>query len=318
MSKIPNTQSPISNPQSPSAALRGLSYPIPSFPFSQNSLQDYVNCPRRFQLRYMLRQPWPAVQSEPLDEYERLVERGRRFHQLVQRHSLGMTQEQLLQTLDDPDLRRWWQDYLAHPPPDLPSAVRRAEVTLSTPLENAPFDRAHDKPGRLLGRYDLLALEPGQHTVSPVERRAVIVDWKTNQKRTPTAILAARLQTRVYRYVLVQAGTALNGGIPLLPEQVTMIYWFAQHPTQPEILPYDAAQHAADAAYLADLVTRIVAFAASGEKEWPLTPDERQCRFCTYRSLCDRGVLPGPLADFDADEALDLGVEFEEVEEIEY
>jgi hypothetical protein len=31
-------------------------------------------------------------------------------------------------------------------------------------------------------------------------------------------------------------------------------------------------------------------------------------------------VLPGPLAEFDADEALDLGAEFEfeEVEEIEY
>ena len=42
----------------------------PTFQFSQNSLQDYVDCPRRFQLRYLLRQPWPAVESEPLSEYE--------------------------------------------------------------------------------------------------------------------------------------------------------------------------------------------------------------------------------------------------------
>jgi CRISPR/Cas system-associated exonuclease Cas4 (RecB family) len=285
---------------------------IPNTQFSQNSLQDYVNCPRRFQLRYVLRQPWPAVPSEPLGEYERLIERGQRFHQLVQRHSLGMTQDELGKTIHDPDLRRWWQDYLVSPPPNLPSAVRRAEVTLSTPLAGSP--------GRLVARYDLLAVDPGQPAVSPAKGRAVIVDWKTNQKRPSSATLAARLQTRVYRYVLVEAGSALNGGQPLSPDQVTMIYWFAQHPARPEILPYDAAQHAHDAAYLADQIARIAAHAASGEREWPLTPNEQHCRFCTYRSLCDRGILPGPLSDFDADQALDLGLEFEfeEVEEIEY
>jgi hypothetical protein len=99
-----------------------------------------------------------------------------------------------------------------------------------------------------------------------------------------------------------------------------MVYWFAEHPAQPEILPYDEAQYAADAAYLADLVARIAARTARDEPEWPLTPDERHCRFCVYRSLCDRGVPPGPLSEFDSDQALDLSLdlEFEEVEEIEY
>jgi CRISPR/Cas system-associated exonuclease Cas4 (RecB family) len=285
-----------------------MSLPL-TFQFSQNSLQDYVNCPRRFQLRYLLRQPWPAVQSEPLDEYERLLERGRRFHQLVQRHSLGLSEAELAKTIDDDGLRRWWRNYLESPPPHLP-ATRRPEVTLSTPLGGY----------RAMARYDLLALEPGRSVANSIERRAVIVDWKTNQKRPDTAVLAVRLQTRVYRYVLVEAGAALNGGVPLSPDQVTMIYWFAEHPAQPAILPYDAAQHTADSADLADLVTRIAAHAESDQEEWPLTADEGHCRFCTYRSLCDRDVLPGSLAEFDTDQALDLSLdfEFEEVEEIEY
>jgi CRISPR/Cas system-associated exonuclease Cas4 (RecB family) len=278
---------------------------LPTFQFSQNSLQDYSDCPRRFQLRYLLRQPWPAVQSEPLDEYERLLERGRRFHQLVQRHSLGLSEAELVKTIDDPHLERWWHNYRESPPPDLPSAVRRAEVTLSAPLGGY----------RLIARYDLLALQSGPGGVS-----AVIVDWKTNQRRSSSAFLATRLQTRVYRYVLVEAGTALNAGVSLSPDQVSMVYWFAEYPAQPEILPYDAAQHAADAAYLSDLVTRIAAHAASCAEEWPLTPNERHCRFCTYRSLCDRSVLPGPMVEFDTDQALDVSLdfEFEEVEEIEY
>lgn len=272
------------------------------FQFSQNSLQDYVDCPRRFQLRYLLRQPWPAADAEPLAEYERLLDLARRFHQSVQRHHLGLSESDLARSMDDEDLRRWWRNYLESPPPDLPVSVRRPEVTLSVPLGGH----------RLSARYDLLALDPGE--------RAVVVDWKTNQKRPSSSVLASRLQTCVYRYVLVEAGTALNGGIRLSPEQVTMAYWFAEHPAQPEILAYDVAQHAADGEYLDDLITRIAGRAESDQGEWGLTTDERHCRFCTYRSLCDRGVLPGPVSEFDADGAFEISLdfEFEEIEEIEY
>jgi CRISPR/Cas system-associated exonuclease Cas4 (RecB family) len=273
-----------------------------AFEFSQNSLQDYADCPRRFQLRYLLRQPWPGLAAEPVAEYERQLELARRFHQLTQRHNLGMSEANLTANIDDPDLRRWWRNYLESPPPNLPTGVRRPETTLSIPLSGH----------RLTARYDLLALQPG--------RRAVVVDWKTNQRRPESNALATRLQTRVYRYVLIEAGTALNKGVPISPEQVTMIYWFAEFPAQPEILPYDAAQYAADGAFLTDLVARIAGYAKDGGEEWPLTPDERLCRFCNFRSLCERGVLPGPLAEFDADQALDISLEFdfEEIEEIEY
>jgi hypothetical protein len=99
-----------------------------------------------------------------------------------------------------------------------------------------------------------------------------------------------------------------------------MIYWFAEHPAQPEILTYDAAQHSVDAAYLADLVTSIASYEKENEGDWPLTTEKARCRFCNYRSLCDRGVVPGPLDDFDADQALEISLEldFDDIEEIEY
>jgi hypothetical protein len=85
-------------------------------------------------------------------------------------------------------------------------------------------------------------------------------------------------------------------------------------------LPYDEAQYLDDDAYLSEWVARIVDHAASDEAAWPLTPDERHCRFCTYRSLCARGVSAGRLEDFDADQALDLQMDFafEKVDEIAY
>jgi CRISPR/Cas system-associated exonuclease Cas4 (RecB family) len=265
------------------------------FQFTQSSLQDYLDCPRRFQLRYVLDQPWPAVASEPLLEREHLADLGRRFHQMAQRHTVGVPVEQITASAQDAELVKWWWSYLNVPPRDLPSAVRRAEVTLTTPLG------AH----RLSAKYDLLALEPG--------RRAVIVDWKTERKRPTRAQLATRMQTRVYRCVLVEAGAALNGGRPIEPGQVTLVYWFAEFPAEPEVLHYDSAQHAADAAFLTGLVDEI---AARTEAEWPKTNEELRCKYCTYRSLCDRGIVAG--TGDEGDMELYLEIELAQVEEIVY
>jgi hypothetical protein len=121
------------------------------------------------------------------------------------------------------------------------------------------------------------------------------------------------MQTRVYRYVLVEAGAALNGGQPIEPEQVTLVYWFAEFPAEPEVLPYDSAQHAEDAAYLIGLVDEI---AARTDPVWPLTSDEKRCRFCTYRSLCERGIAAGTGDESDVE--LDLDIDLAQVEEIAY
>lgn len=272
-----------------------------TFQFSQSSLQDYLDCPRRFQLRYIFEQPWPAVEYEPLLEHERYAELGRRFHRLIEQHMAGLPLETLTASIGDADLARWWRNYLNTPPADVLSLpVRRAEAVLSTPIAGH----------RLVARYDLLALDPG--------RRAVIVDWKTERKRPTRAQLMERMQTRVYRYVLVEAGQTFNHPNRAAPEpdQVEMIYWFAEFPAEPEILAYDATQHAADSQYLADLIAEI---ARRTETAFPLTANARYCRLCVYRSLCDRGAtaetLPAAEVEPDGDS---LTFDWAEIEEIAY
>lgn len=268
------------------------------FQFSQNNLQDYVDCPRRFQLRYVLDRRWPAVQSEPVQDYERLAEQGREFHLLVQRHLSGIPADRLSPQVSP--LADWWAAYLHAPPPDLPAGVRRAEVRLSTPLGAY----------RLVARYDLLAMTLGE--------RAVIVDWKTALRRPHRADLARRLQTRVYPYVLAEAGAHLFGG-PVEPEQVTLVYWFANAPSTPEIFRYNVAIHADNRAYLHELADEIL---NREEDVWPLTPDTNHCRFCVYRSLCDRGIQAGWLYNEDADlldvEPADLDFTLDDIDEIAF
>jgi hypothetical protein len=275
----------------------------PEFQFSQGSLQDFADCRRRFQLRYLLRQSWPAVPSEPVLEMERTMQQGARFHRIVQQHLLGMPVERLAPMVQEEDLSRWWQNYLHFSQAGGLEALtgsgtrRYPEITLSAPLGAY----------RLLAKLDLLAVT--------AQGRALILDWKTARKRPRRQWLADRLQTRIYPFMLVQAGATLNGEVPFLPEQVEMVYWFADFPDQPERFPYTASAYQADQDYLAEMVATVQRLA---ENEFALTSDIRHCAYCVYRSLCDRGDKAASLDGFDAlDEAAPL-LDFDQISEIEY
>ncbi|MBN1955391.1 MAG: PD-(D/E)XK nuclease family protein [Anaerolineae bacterium] len=268
-----------------------------SFQFSQASLQDYTDCPRRFQLRYLERVVWPAVEAEPALENERYARQGVAFHRLVHQHALGVPIARLSQTVVDPDLRRWWRNYLEAGPADLPAA-RYPEVVLSAPLAGH----------RLVAKMDLVAVDPGQ--------QAVVVDWKTSRRRTERQQLARRWQTRLYTYLLVCAGHHLNDGRSLLPQQVAMVYWFADFPADPERFVYTVEQYRQDEADLAALIGEIERL---GGSDFPLTAQERHCCYCPYRSLCRRGVEAGESARWEQDEGMDdLAFDLEQVAEIAY
>jgi RecB family exonuclease len=197
----------------------------------------------------------------------------------------------------------WWRGYLASPP-DLPER-QYPEMTLTVPLGEH----------RLVAKLDLLAIAPGE--------RAVIVDWKTGQKRQGQSWLASRMQTRVYRYALAQAGAHLNDGAAIAPEQIRMVYWFAVDPERPETLLYDEMQMAADGRYLAGLAADIAA--AAERDDFPKTEDVRRCRFCPYRSLCARGIEAGQLDEAQDDDAevepdfdWNTGIDFEQIAEIAF
>jgi hypothetical protein len=258
----------------------------PFFQFSQNSLQNYADCARRFQLSVIEGLRWPAAESEPIEEHERFVQMGEAFHLLVQRHILGVPADALAPS--DAPLANWWDAYLQAPPPDVPDAIRLPEAQLSMPFG----------PYRLMAKFDLLAIDPGH--------RAVIVDWKTIRQRPDRDTLARRLQTRVYPLVLAEAGAHLFGG-PIRPDDITLIYWFANAPADPAIFRYTATQMADDRATISGLIDDILA--ADPATIWPLTDDEWHCKYCVYRSLCDRGVRAGSLDDAGSAE-LDAEVDF--------
>ena len=270
------------------------------FIFSQNSLQDYADCLRRFSLRYLEHLAWPAIEAEPAVEHERQVRVGKLFHLLVHQHMLGVPLERLTPMASDPDLRLFWQNYQEALPGVVPGR-RLPEMTLLLPFAGYALEA---KP-------DLLVVSP--------EGKATIFDWKTAARLPRREWLEHRMQTRVYRYVLLQAGQGLNGGKAFAPEDIDFVYWYAGFPDQPFRLDYSAALAAEDESVLREIIEEI---AGRVPDDFPKTPDIRRCRFCAYRSYCDRGEGAGDIEEMEevptAPEPSRVDLDFDQIAEIEF
>lgn len=282
---------------------------IPSdFQFSQQNLQDFTDCRRRFQLRYLEQVAWPAVEAEPLLEHEAHMQAGEAFHRVVQRYLLGVPVERLsafVESSSDPksSLPRWWGNFLAY------AGVTPADNSL---VESVLAARLGDY--RLIGKFDLVRWQVDRSNL-----RVTIYDWKTSLKRPTHDWLADRLQTRIYPYLVMKVGPRYFGLEELAAEQVEMIYWFAEYPREPHRFSYSPEQYQADGDFLGELLVEISNLSAD---DFHRTPDESRCRFCTYRSLCDRGVKAGlydPEAmDLDVEESYDISLDFDQIAEIEF
>ena len=278
----------------------------PEFQFSQASLQDFIDCRRRFLLRHIQRLSWPALETEPALEQERYLQQGAAFHRLAQQFILGIPADRLANMLHDPDLETWWDNFMQIAPglkdsQDTAGWRLYPEISLSIPMQES----------RLVAKFDLLAITP--------ERKMLIYDWKTSRSQPKRQWLERRLQTRVYPYVLARAGAVFNQNQLVQPAQVEMIYWFASHPEQTERFTYDKNSYHADDAYLTSLVDTIRNLE---EIDFQLTEDDKRCAFCIYRSLCNRGVSAGRAADQDngylAEGETTIELEFDQIAEIEY
>lgn len=265
-----------------------------SLELSQHSLQDFVDCAFRFKLRYLDHLAWPAARTDDQLKYELHQRQGVDFHRLVQQWISGIPREVLEANLRDADVMLWWQAFhqarQQFPELDPSTAGRRlAEYTLSARLA----DR------KLMAKFDLLVTQP--------DGRVTIFDWKTGHQPQPPHRFAARMQTRVYRYLAAAALPATA------PEQVEMIYWQTSAPHDPIRLPYSADQMQEDRGFLSGLIEQIDSLRPD---EFIQTGNQKQCEYCVYRSYCQRGNQPGSQAAWESTSADEI--DLSDIQPIEY
>lgn len=271
------------------------------FQYSASSLQDFEDCRYRFWLRYIKNADWPAVQSEPAMENERRLLLGARFHQLAQAYFSGLPADLITIPSQEAELAGWWGNFLASLPAILHPEPSQCfiEIRLSAQM------LTH----RLLAKMDLLCRFPDENWK--------IYDWKTGPFRPPSTWLKGRLQTRLYPYLLVRAGSALNSGQAVLPEMVNMTYWYPAFPDQPETFQYSQLQYEKDGAFLAGLLASIESM---DDSDFTKTDRLETCRLCVYRSLCDRGTTAGEATSSpsELEEGQELIIDFDQIGEIAF
>ena len=98
-----------------------------------------------------------------------------------------------------------------------------------------------------------------------------------------------------------------------------MIYWFTEYPDRPTVFAYNQSTFDDDQRFLQSTITAIQELSVDA---FTKTGEERHCRFCKYRSLCDRGSEAGDFYEQDvelptvADQ--DPVIDFEQIAEIEF
>lgn len=253
------------------------------FVFSANSLQDYVDCPRRFELKYILNQSWPAVLSQPVQKLEEKMAQGSDFHRLARQLLEGLPLENLTGAARSPLVRDWLERFSGFISP-----FRRnpyfSEYASFTMIEGF----------RVVAVFDSIArLDDGQ---------IIIADWKTTESQPRRDFYQERIQTLLYPLVAYEtAGDIFGIGDEISPADISLLYWFPAFPEKSIEFPYSADQLQYDKTYFSNLIREI---AGKETGDFSKTDDHRLCDFCQYRSLCERGVEAASL-----EESLELDVD---------
>lgn len=245
--------------------------------FSQLALSTYLTCQLKFRRRYLEELYWPRPATPAL-------ELGNDFHAAAERYFLTGEAEK-------------------YPPPlggmleNLYSFRSLEPGTVFLPEQQLRVNSSI----KLVAKYDLIVLAD----------RVYIYDWKTDRKKIRKSYYQSSMQTRVYRYLLVAAGSGYWEGRVIKPRDVVMCYWNPNYPYEPLYLEYTDRRFKQDAAVINGLIDEI---RNRPWEEFLTAGDKRACSVCEYSPLC-HGKPGNKDEDFETG---DLSLSWDEIEEIQY
>jgi hypothetical protein len=250
------------------------------FHFTASNLQDYLTCQRRFELKAIQHCQWPALPSQPVQEQEEHMRNGVQFHQFANQFFLGIPIENITELIFNSDIQRWWDHFIGYFGSSAKEEFIAFEHTLAGYINSFP----------LLAKLD---------AIRRVDDQWMIYDWKTGLHLPKQHTMQAKIQSRLYPYMLASFGTGLNKGQKINPQQIQMTYWFPEFPDQPITLQYSAEKYEEDHSYLEAMMTEIV---RKNSNEFSLTDNEKNCIYCVYRSLCTRGTSAGDFINIEEED----------------
>jgi CRISPR/Cas system-associated exonuclease Cas4 (RecB family) len=269
--------------------------------YSASMLQDYVDCQRRFELKYIRKQSWPSIPIEPVLEMEELIAHGRQFHFLAHQLFAGVPQSSIKNAITDATLREWFDRFVIfYDQQSWKQNLSELQIT------------SHLNHHRLIAVYDLI--------VETNDGKIAIYDWKTSLHPPKKEFLKSKMQSLIYPFILFENMQSLfpssaNSDLSV----ISMTYWYPAFPETLISFEYDLETHQHNRDLLQNLLEEI--HERMQTMQFHKTDNLRMCKYCQYRSLCDRGISAGTtnelffesgidevLIDFDALPDMDADV----------
>ena len=181
------------------------------FSFSAKKIQDFIDCERRFELRYILNQSWPAITSEPILEIESKIKKGNEFHYLVHQYFSGVPEKALRETIHDDIMIKWFDNFLSfHKTLKVKSIFSEFSLT------------AQIGEKKITAVYDLIYLDENEEVG--------IIDWKTSKYIPKKTTLSIKVQSILYPFILQEVSGEFLPGSHFPPEKISMRYWYPASP----------------------------------------------------------------------------------------
>lgn len=275
--------------------------PMTSLHLNQSAFQDFLDCPRRFELHFLNETSWPAAQGSPLLKFERLTETGNRFHQLCQQFFIGIDGELLSRSITDPQLGDLWDSFLPY------GRSIQSHPGLSEQILRIPFgDHFLD------AKFDLIVQLPNDSFL--------IIDWKTAAAKPSRTILANRVQTYLYPYILKHAGEDLFPNSFSNTSSIAMQYYYPLSSSPEEFFAYSEEEETQTQHKITSLIDQIQE-KMNRPDPFPMTEDQKKCQYCLYRSYCERGFDTSPLPpglEIENEDLTNVHFNIDLIQEIDY
>lgn len=218
-------------------------------PLSATSLQDFADCPRRFELTYLKQLDWPREVNLAA------LELGNLLHRTVQQYLLGIPISNAPVISSEIDLH------------NLRQIVSNA-LSASTSCENKVEYQVQLVSGStvIVGKFDFLQICP--------DGSVHVYDWKTDQHFKSRGYYEKRIQTKLYLWLASQlyVPRVVHLHIVSLRGQGSHIF----QPSPAEIIRYGEQ--------LTELSAQV---RATPEGGFNRTFDKSICEFCKFDTYCN-------------------------------
>ncbi|MTI54509.1 PD-(D/E)XK nuclease family protein [Geosporobacter ferrireducens] len=236
-----------------------------TFYYSQNSLNTFLQCPKKFRFKYVERLHWKKA-LPGADLYYENMKVGLDFHLLCERYFSGIACDVPAAVENREQLQTWLKQL-------------KEMIPLKEEHRYLPEYEMRMIKGdvRLQAKYDLIVLK-GDGDVE-------IWDWKTEERQMSMAEVAKKIQTMVYMYLFMENAQGLLR-CPIDYEKIKMIYWQPQYGTKRLEVPYSREKHLQYEAEIKNIIQELQVY----DFDCPMNRErfEKSCRYCEFQSLCNQ------------------------------